>query len=290
MGARYYVPETGSWLSYDPIWNDRDPSGFTYCGGDPINRTDSNGKLSKQNSINSVSSPFYAPSAPYITSDSFIIPQIDLSKSWQSGNYDSSIPSMGPANPYSTGSPINSGYQSAPNPFTTDALTIGMGNVSDSQRHQAASFNANLYVNTLAVPVAGPGVGADLTLTETGVTVYRVEGLPNTRVLINEGGQVTVQGDQMLFVNFGDKARAEQFLTTRVDQGMPGAQMKSFQVPQSFVTDLQQASVPESMAKQFPTSPILVDATKAPNQFGLRPEQIQALQNAIIQGTGKTHP
>ena len=126
-------------------------------------------------------------------------------------------------------------------------------------------------------------------VTNITTTVYRVEGLPNTRVIIGDGGQVSVQGDQMLFVNFGDKARAEQFLTTRLQQGMPGAQMKSFQVPQSFVTDLQNVAVPESMAKDFPGSPLLVDPTKAPNQFGLRPEQIKALQDAIIQGSGKVH-
>ena len=93
----------------------------------------------------------------------------------------------------------------------------------------------------------------------------------------------------MLFVNFGDRARAEQFLATRLQQEMPGAQMKSFQVPQSFLKDLQEAAVPESMAKQFPNSPLLVDPTKAPNQFGLRPDQIKMLQDAVIQGTGKTH-
>jgi filamentous hemagglutinin len=43
------------------------------------------------------------------------------------------------------------------------------------------------------------------------------------------------------------------------------------------------------MSKLFPGSPLLVDPTKAPNQFGLRPDQIKALENAIIQGTGKQH-
>ena len=123
----------------------------------------------------------------------------------------------------------------------------------------------------------------------SGVTVYRVEGLPNTRIIIGDGGQVSVQGDQMLFLNFDDQARAQQFLATRLEQGMPGVQMKSFQVPQSFLTDLQEAAVPESMARQFPNSPLLVDPTMAPNQFGLRADQIQALQNAIVQGTGKVY-
>jgi hypothetical protein len=92
----------------------------------------------------------------------------------------------------------------------------------------------------------------------------------------------------MLFLNFGDKARAEQFLATRLQQGMPGAQMKSFEVPASFLNDLRASAVPESMAKQFPGRPLLVDPTKASDQFGLRPEQIEALRQAIIQGSGRT--
>jgi hypothetical protein len=120
-------------------------------------------------------------------------------------------------------------------------------------------------------------------------TVYRVEGLPNTRITIGEGGQVAVQGDQMLFLNFGDKARAEAFLAQRMGQGMPGAQMKSFEVPSSFLDDLRSAAVPESMAKQFPGRPLVVDPTKAADQFGLRPDQIKVLQDAIIQGSGRAN-
>jgi len=44
------------------------------------------------------------------------------------------------------------------------------------------------------------------------VTVYRIEGTPNTRVLIGEKGQVTITVDTTLYLNFGDKARAQEFL------------------------------------------------------------------------------
>jgi filamentous hemagglutinin len=90
-----------------------------------------------------------------------------------------------------------------------------------------------------------------------------------------------------LFLNFGDKARAEAFMAKRVQQGMPEAATKSFEVPQSFLTELQQAAVPESMASKFPGRPIIVDTTKAPNQSGLRPEQIENLKKNIVPGTGK---
>jgi uncharacterized Zn-binding protein involved in type VI secretion len=154
-----------------------------------------------------------------------------------------------------------------------------------------AGWGAKGVASSLGEPVPGP-VGEFIKggVPETlKTTVYRVEGDPNTRIIIGENGQVSVQGKQMLFLNFGDKARAESFFNTRVAQGMDGVQMKSFQVPKSFLEELQNSAVPESMAKQFPGRPLLVDPTKAPNQFGLRPEQIDSLQDAIIQGSGKVH-
>jgi hypothetical protein len=121
------------------------------------------------------------------------------------------------------------------------------------------------------------------------VRVFRVEGAPNARIAIGEGGTVAVaNGDQMLFLNFGDKARAEAFLAKRLQQGMPGATAKSFEVPTSFLDELRASAVPEALAGQNPGSPIIVDVTKAADQIGLRSEQIEVLKKAIIQGSGKT--
>ncbi|MCH8512755.1 MAG: RHS repeat-associated core domain-containing protein [Kiritimatiellae bacterium] len=150
------------------------------------------------------------------------------------------------------------------------------------------SASRALYTNQFK-PTVPEVYGQSFNFSSVRTTVYRVEGMPNTRITIGEGGQVTVQGDQMLFLNFGDKQRAQAFLNQRLGQGMPGAQMKSFEVPASFLDDLRAAAVPESMAKQFPGRPILVDPTKAADQFGLRPDQIKALQEAIIQGSGSAH-
>ena len=38
------VDATGQWLSYDPLWNAGDPNGQSFCGGDPVNGFDPNGK------------------------------------------------------------------------------------------------------------------------------------------------------------------------------------------------------------------------------------------------------
>lgn len=47
VGLRPYDPVSGRWLTYDSVWNDGDPSGMTFCGGDPVNRVDADGRLGK---------------------------------------------------------------------------------------------------------------------------------------------------------------------------------------------------------------------------------------------------
>lgn len=48
LGKRYYTPQSGSWLSYDSVWNIRDPNWFTFCGDDPINYFDPEGMYGKE--------------------------------------------------------------------------------------------------------------------------------------------------------------------------------------------------------------------------------------------------
>jgi len=51
FGARYYAPWLGRWLSPDPDSLSGDPrSPYAYCGGDPINRSDPNGRTDYRNS------------------------------------------------------------------------------------------------------------------------------------------------------------------------------------------------------------------------------------------------
>jgi len=44
VGRRGYSPVAQNWLSYDPAWNELDPNGFSYCGGDGLNNDDPDGK------------------------------------------------------------------------------------------------------------------------------------------------------------------------------------------------------------------------------------------------------
>ena len=39
-----YDPISGRWLTYDSVWNERDPNAYTFCGGDPIGYFDADGR------------------------------------------------------------------------------------------------------------------------------------------------------------------------------------------------------------------------------------------------------
>lgn len=124
------------------------------------------------------------------------------------------------------------------------------------------------------------------------VTVYRVEApvRGNMRVIIGESGEVAIVGkNNRLFLNFGSKARAEEFLAKRLAQGSTGTQIKSFKVKRGFLEEIRRLAVPEHLSKQYPNRPIVVDISKAPDQYGLNPQLIQDLEMFIIQGTGKVH-
>jgi hypothetical protein len=147
--------------------------------------------------------------------------------------------------------------------------------------------------------VAGVLTGAALTrLTNTvlsragtaTVQVFRVEGAANTRVLISEAGEVALEGSHTLFLNFGQRTRAIEFFNKRLSQGLDDVKIKEFEVPKSFLDDLRTNAVPERLARSNPNSPIRVDVTKAPDQYGLRREQIEQLRQTIIQGSGKQTP
>jgi len=64
----------------------------------------------------------------------------------------------------------------------------------------------------------------------------------------------------------------------------------SFEVPKSVVEDLRASAVTErqlSMDTSLTGRPLRVDIKKAPDQFGLRPEQVKDLESKIIPGSGQ---
>ena len=47
LGARYYDPVSGKFLNADPMGHEASPSLYDFCGGDPINYFDADGRLAK---------------------------------------------------------------------------------------------------------------------------------------------------------------------------------------------------------------------------------------------------
>jgi hypothetical protein len=107
-------------------------------------------------------------------------------------------------------------------------------------------------------------------------------------------GGIRVEGDGMLFVNFGDRGRAEDFLKTRQAQGHTDDKIVECQVPASFVDKVRSCSMTErelskSKDKSDKSRPLRVDK-KFDDQFGLRrggSPGIEDFQAAVIPGTAK---
>ena len=119
------------------------------------------------------------------------------------------------------------------------------------------------------------------------VKVFRVEGHINQRINILEDGMVELIGDNMLFLNFGNEERAIEFFNKRLAQGIDDATIKSFTVSNEFLQLLRDNAVPEQLAREFPNAPLVVDISKAADQYGLRPEQIEQILDFILPNSGQ---
>jgi hypothetical protein len=120
--------------------------------------------------------------------------------------------------------------------------------------------------------------------------VFRVEGSGNRRINIDEAGNISVRGNGMLFLNFGDEQRAASFLDRRLTQGFSDTVVKTFDVPTSYVDQLRSVAVPEDMARLFPESPLVVDVNQAADQFGLRSNHFPDLLDNVVPGSGRILP
>ncbi|MGW6403949.1 RHS repeat-associated core domain-containing protein [Streptomyces sp. NPDC055134] len=113
------------------------------------------------------------------------------------------------------------------------------------------------------------------------VKVYRVEGKGNARIKIRNGYPLIKGADKkMIFLNFGNSKRANEYLTRKVGQH-GDSKMVTFQVDREFLNHLRNNAVPENMAKRYPDSPLVVDR-KYSDQYGLRPEQTKMMFDYII--------
>ena len=100
--------------------------------------------------------------------------------------------------------------------------------------------------------------------------VFRVQGgdMPNAskqRFMVDGAGDLSIQGDDMLFVTFDDKARAVQFLQKRGEN----AELISFNVSSEFANEIRNNAVPQRLGRLNPGSPQQVDQTVTNSSFGI---------------------
>lgn len=130
---------------------------------------------------------------------------------------------------------------------------------------------------------AKPTPGIDVSDTRM---VYRVEGPGNQRVDISPDGMVELQGDRALYLNFGDEARAQEFLAKRRGQGFDDTQIKAFEVPESYATHVESRAVPQAGNSGQPILRVDPNQTPVSFQFNGR-DVIDEVQQHIVPGSGR---
>jgi len=116
--------------------------------------------------------------------------------------------------------------------------------------------------------------------------VYRVQGgvppkASRVRIGIGSGGEMQVQGKDMLHVTFEDAGHARYFQAKR-----PGSDILSFEVDRSVVGQVRTSAVRQAQARAFPGSPQIDDPTMTASAFGLPRTWQQQLTAAAVPGTG----
>jgi RHS repeat-associated protein len=122
--------------------------------------------------------------------------------------------------------------------------------------------------------------------------VYRTQGgvLPNAsqhRILFDKNRNITIEGDEMLYITINDKNHQVYFYEKRggVDKG---AYIVSFQIPASLLEEIKINAVPQKQAENFPGRPQISDPSKSGSAYGLPKEYIDKLRAQAIPGSGKT--
>ncbi|MET8579915.1 putative T7SS-secreted protein [Streptomyces collinus] len=129
---------------------------------------------------------------------------------------------------------------------------------------------------------------------ECTVTVYRKQTQHplSRRVHVDENGNVTITGNNQLYVNMsGDIKHTVEF---RGD----GGQIVSFEVPKGFVEDVRHSAVPQKQPEGLGFTkqewkqlkkyyPEISDPTMGPDLYGLPGEVIDKMRKVIIPGSGK---
>ena len=158
-----------------------------------------------------------------------------------------------------------------------------------ASRRRASWTSVGIDAALTAIPAARPARAAvrEVRTRLGSVVVYRVEGTPNARISLDAENNVSFQRRSMLYLNVGDRARAEEYYRRKLADGLPGVQLKSFRVPKRTYRELSIRAVDEQLAKAFKGRPLRVDTTVARDQFGLRKADFRELEKHVLPGSGR---
>lgn len=81
----------------------------------------------------------------------------------------------------------------------------------------------------------------------------------------------------MLFINVGQEGRALEFAAKRGDESV----ILRLRVKESFIDQLRKDAVPQNLGRLNQGKPQIVDASKAPDQFGVPKEYFENLLKNI---------
>jgi len=158
-----------------------------------------------------------------------------------------------------------------------------------ASRRRASWAAVGIDAALTAIPAARPAQAAvrEVRTRLGSVVVYRVEGTPNARISIDADNNVSFQRRTMLYLNVGDRARAEHYYRRKLADGLPGVQLKSFRVPKRTYRELSIRAVDQELATAFRGRPLRVDRTMARDQYGLWKADFRELERHILPGSGR---
>jgi RHS repeat-associated protein len=207
IGLRPYNPIAGNWLSYDSAWNEKDPNYLTFCGGDPVNGFDSNGKCVEN-----------APPSLNITETA---PQSSQNQNDSGLSYDTTSLVVG-----------DLGLSQATVQFGSGAVTIG-----DNAKPYFSGWGGNQYVSTTKIANIADKVALPLAVFSVGVDTYGVFNgdISPAKYTVNTG----FTGIGFVAPPFGAIAAGEYFLIdTAYPGGAPGFLKDSKPAAASFVNSI----------------------------------------------------
>ena len=133
---------------------------------------------------------------------------------------------------------------------------------------------------------AGKGPKSKLNNADETSTLFRVQGgeLPNAskrRFVINTQGELSIDGEDMLFVTFNDEARALQFLQKRGEN----AELIKLTVDKEFIEKIRNLAVDQRLGRINPGLPQQVDKSVTNNSFGIPKELFDELLQNVDQSS-----